>query len=455
MSGEQIFVDLQEWSQRSATDKGSPLVGIFLEDADARILARELTSSGMLDIMELREGLSISSTSYVGRIMLGNLLITVQPKISRMSLVRLLRYAYGLRDLHIATLAGFESEQWAFQDILIAQLIAEVSELLARGLHRRYVRTNEALASPRGQIDLQRIAKQGGVIEATIPCTYYPRLEDCLVNQVLLQGLRLVARLTGDSMLRVHLFRLISLLEESVSSIRLDAHTLKKLHREMDRLISAYRPAITIIEMLLAGEGISLAEYKQSIRLPGFLFDMNLFFQALLSRFLNEHLAGYEVRDQYKIKGMMIYDPAHNPRRRRAPTPRPDYVIVQHGRVSSILDAKYRDLWEHDLPTHWLYQLAIYALSQPEGMDATILYPTMEGQAREARLELCDPVYGTGRARVVLRPVNLIHLDQLITGERNVGAGLTPALSSARSFARWLAFGEDGNRTISSQHRRP
>jgi hypothetical protein len=58
-----------------------------------------------------------------------------------------------------------------------------------------------------------------------------------------------------------------------------------------------------------------------------------------------------------------------------------------------------------------------------------------------------DPVYDTGRAHVVLRPVNLIRLDQLITGERNVGAGLAPArfngLASARSFAKWLAFGED------------
>ena len=112
------------------------------------------------------------------------------------------------------------------------------------------------------------------------------------------------------------------------------------------------------------------------------------------------------------------------------------YVIVQHGQVSSILDAKYRDLWEHDLPTHWLYQLAIYAFSQPERMDATILYPTME-EAREARIELHDPVYGTGRAHIVLRPVNLIHLDQLITRERNMKDE-----RERTAFARWLAFGE-------------
>ncbi len=288
----------------------------------------------------------------------------------------------------------------------------------------------------RGRIDLYHVAKQGGILQAAIPCTYYPRLEDCLVNQVLLQGLHLAAHLSGDSMLRPHLYRLINRLEESVSLIKLDGSVLKKLHREMNRLISAYRPAITLIELLLAGEGISLAQDQQSIQLPGFLFDMNLFFQRLLSRFLNEHLAGYEVRDQYKLEGMMSYESAHNPRGRRAPSPRPDYVIVQHGRVISILDAKYRDLWEHELPAHWLYQLAIYALSQPQKNVGSILYPTMQDEAREARIVLSDPVYGTSRAHVVLRPVNLHRLEQLIRDART-----RRNEREREDFARWLAFG--------------
>ncbi|HJT58098.1 MAG TPA: hypothetical protein VJ761_16455, partial [Ktedonobacteraceae bacterium] len=302
--------------------------------------------------------------------------------------------------------------------------------------HRRYTRTNEALASPRGRIDLQRIAQQGGIVQATIPCTYYPRLENCLLNQVLLQGLQLAAHITNDSNLRVQLYRLVSFLQESVSHIRLDNHVLKRLYREMSRLTVAYRPAITIIEMLLASEGISLLEDSQRIQLPGFLFNMNAFFQTLLSRFLKEHLTDYQVRDQYKIKDMMLYDSVHNPRKRPDPTLRPDYVVMQQAKVVSILDAKYRDLWENSLPAYMLYQLAIYALSQPEGVDATILYPTMQIEAKEAKIILRDPVYGTGRAYVVLRPVDLLYLERLVTAAKT-----RKNERSCAEFARQLAFG--------------
>jgi len=117
--------------------------------------------------------------------------------------------------------------------------------------------------------------------------------------------------------------------------------------------------------------------------------------------------------------------------------------VRRGGRVVAMLDAKYRDLWEHDLPREMLYQLAIYALSREAlgGASATassvILYPTLTVGAREARIEILDPVRGRERATVVLRPVDVKQLSDLVA--------LPPTAASAdaqRRFALQLCFGE-------------
>ncbi|HET9955563.1 MAG TPA: hypothetical protein VFQ61_13710, partial [Polyangiaceae bacterium] len=134
---------------------------------------------------------------------------------------------------------------------------------------------------------------------------------------------------------------------------------------------------------------------------------------------------------------------------RRPPQPRPDFIITGPGFVGSsfvgsrqsiLLDAKYRDLWQNELPREMLYQLAIYAMSQPRGATAAILYPTEDSAAREALIDIRDPFDDSVRAHVALRPIVIPSLLELIrsgdTRERD-WARLGLFLVQGASGARW------------------
>src|SRR5260370_34546277 len=96
-----ISILLNEWRQFAAAEPQTPFVGVFVEDTvEVKSVVRALSKANMLTILELREGLSIEASSYVGGIKLGNIQITIHPKITGAPFVLLLRYAYGLRVLN-------------------------------------------------------------------------------------------------------------------------------------------------------------------------------------------------------------------------------------------------------------------------------------------------------------------------------------------------------------------
>lgn len=206
--------------------------------------------------------------------------------------------------------------------------------------------------------------------------------------------------------------------------------------RKMTRLTTVYSSALSIIRMLLEAQGVLLEGQTTTTTLPGFLFDMNVFFQALISRFLRENLPGCSVRDEHGLKGMMRYNPTFNPQRRQSPTPRPDYVVTHKGSVCSILDAKYRDLWEKQLPREMLYQLVVYAISNGRQPQSSILYPTTNPLAKEARIDISDPLFGKPIGQVCLRPVLLSLLEKLITSKTSQARG------ERESLARRITFGQ-------------
>ncbi|MEQ8789892.1 MAG: hypothetical protein RIC55_26595 [Pirellulaceae bacterium] len=427
-------ITLYEW-QELEPSRENGLEGVFLDAPPVRQLAEQLDATGRLGIKEMRNGLAVRARSYVGRIRLGELEITVLPKIRQSSLLRLLRYAFGFRNLHILDDAAQQLETAGFEDLLVSQLNAEVAELLSRGLRRTYEPRREYLGSPRGRIDLQRIAADGGVVTAAIPCAHHPRLEDSLLNRVLHAGMGLAASLANDMSLRRRARRLAAAFEELVSPIRLDATAIDRVSASMNRMTRTYEPAVSLIRLIYEASGIAFAGSPATLRLPGFLFDMNRFFQALLSRFLRENLPGFKVREEHGLRRMLRFAAGFNPQNRLAPTPRPDFAVLKDGVVESILDAKYRDLWEKPLPRNMLYQLAMYAASHQKRV-AAILYPTVDPSASEARIDVREPLLGREIGQVQLRPVPMQLVEELACGTA------TAQNQRARSrLALWMAFG--------------
>jgi 5-methylcytosine-specific restriction enzyme subunit McrC len=428
-------VNLTEWETREPS-KGSPLAGVVLTGQPAaQRLARTLTQDGRIEILELARGLELRASSYVGRFALGELLITIRPKIFGVPLMNLLRYAYRLRQLDLFDEVDYVTSQTSFEDLLIHQLAAEASELLSRGLHRDYLRTESMLASPHGRIDFGGYMQVIANARVALPCVHYPRSEDTCLNQVLHGGLELAARMTLDCELSGRVRRLAKSFTGRITPKALDPSGLAEAWHSLDRRTSVYRPALTLIQMLLNTQGVALTDTKSPIQAAGFLFDMNRFFQALLSRFLGENLVGYEVQDERVLRGVFSYDPTNNPRNHRSPSLRPDFLVLRDRKVEATLDAKYRDLWERNLPREMLYQLALYALGQESGSRrATIIYPTLDDSARQQIVFVNDPLRGTSKAEIILRPVNLLKLDQLLLDKG------VHAKRNKIDFAKRLAF---------------
>ena len=272
-------INLVEWQTLRPSEVGflKGLVPTF--DKRAAQTADELTSSDKLEILQLRSGIEIRATSWVGRVTLGDLIITVRPKIEGAPLLNLLRYAYSLRDLETFTSTGYETATEAFQDLIVEQLANEATELISRGLHRDYLRFNAELASPTGRIDFAQVPYALAAAKSAVACTYYNRSDAVLLNRVLLAGLRLAARASTDNQLTVRVFRLSQMLEDTIPDTQLTTAELDKASRAIDRRTTAYSSALTLIRILFNGMGVSISEPGGAVAMPGFLFDMNVFFR--------------------------------------------------------------------------------------------------------------------------------------------------------------------------------
>jgi 5-methylcytosine-specific restriction enzyme subunit McrC len=402
------IVDLREWQRWSSRATGIAFAPSPADEA----LSLSLSDAGTIAIDFLRSETRIVARSHVGTIRLGGVTIRVRPKIEGAPLLRLVRYAYGLGDLKLYDALNHSAAVDGLLELLLAQFAAEVELLIRGGLRNGYVRAEMSLAAPRGRIDLRKLATRAPT-DPTLPCVLFPRSLDTRLHQVLKAGLDLAAGLAGDRALRLKLQRLRDSLE-GVLPIRIDAARIQETITALDRTTTAYGTALRLLELVMAGLGLAQTDRRPDVSGRGFLFDMNRFFQSLLSRVLQENDAGLVVRDEQRLGTLMRYAPGTVDAGRLPPVPRPDFAVVRGGQVVGLFDAKYRDLSEGSPPREMLYQLALYAQSREGQGISTMLYPSTSPRTDRV-IEVLDPTATAVRARVVIRAVDLVRLADLVS----------------------------------------
>ncbi|WP_209121162.1 McrC family protein [Alkalihalobacillus sp. BA299] len=383
-------------------------------DETTQAIVHWLNEKKMLEIIELKNGLSIQTNSFIGTIVIGDLQLTITPKIKGVELMTLLNYAYSVKDLKIVNQADFQLDAFPFFDILIFQLYGYADQLVKRELVRGYVRKKEDLSSPKGRLDFNQLVREKHLQKTTLPSIYFERNEDHLLNQVLLAGLKLSIQMVQDDQLKKSLQRLCSQLEEYISPILLNRQRLQQADSHINRLSEHYRPIVEIITLLYQAQGLEIEGFDNPIHLNGFLFDMNVFFEAFVEKLIRDFVPYYSLREQFKLHETFHYAPGYNPKRRKSPTPRPDYALLKKNKVVKLADAKYKDLWENALPRDMLYQLAIYALSSGDNKSSTIIYPSQNDLASTQKININNPMTNDKMATVVLKPINLNKLANLL-----------------------------------------
>lgn len=407
---------MAEWSRLlpGETGDGAVLRGMtFGADQRSRLQAAALASANVVILTERIDGLAIETRSFIGRIRVGPLALTIEPKIPWSRWLTLVGYALRLRDVAWTERVSFTFGQHSIADLLVRALIAEVRNLTSRGLHREYVTQRRSLQQPRGRVDFPRLVRSGGVVAEALPSRFTQRSADIPLNQALLFGVDLAFRCATDPELRSRARRLAAELAHGIGRTGRGTATIGNALRSIDRRTQRYGPAIRLVQLLRSGQSVVVhPDQSPAVPLDGFAIDMSRIWQQLLSRVLTDWSGNIDVRVETTLTDLFRPHPDF-PWQHQLPRPRPDFAATLDGKLLGYLDAKYRDLWATTLPRDMLYQLSVYAFAQTTG-PAVILYPTDDARAVEQRVRIQDPLSGLGRSSVALRPVRLSTLEELI-----------------------------------------
>lgn len=356
---------------------------------------------------------SIKALNYVGIIKVGGITIEILPKFSNevdldkelvtINLLKMIDIAWNLNIIkptdEYAPLHEYKGDLF---EIFIYLFSNGLLNILRTKRYKDYRYIDEYLRFVKGRIDFKRY--NNPAMLHTIPCVYYDRTMDNMINRTL----RYVGYLISRIVVKKDNYRLLREIDSILDEVELEPITLHQVNNiRFNRLNMDLKPYIDICKRFLSSSTLSLS--SSNIESFAMLIPMEALFEIFIAKVIEVNSLhkifsnNANLRIQSKI-GDLLY--CNN---KGYAEMRPDIVIDNDRKV--IIDTKYKmldkDQVHNKIAQQDLYQIYTYC-SESNSDTAILLYPGIKDKCIKER-------YMLGNNRKIKLFVDTIPLDFRLT----------------------------------------
>ena len=334
----------------------SEAVTLSISDRDA--LHQRVPSLSIEPVPGTKDQYHLTPGSTIGALEVGDLSVSIRPKLPISRVLYLASYAMGEID--------FRKERFDFEDAatlveaLVPVLATAAHRAFARGLLHGYRTEEESLHTVRGRIRINEQIRRRFGVSVPVEVRYDDFTDDVLANRLVKAAAARLGQLRIRPESRRDLSGITSRLD-NVSLVEFPPNAVPEL--KFDRLNAHYREVVTLARLILRHAAIE--NERGTVRATGFLMNMNVVFQEFVTRALREALRVSE-RTLWSDKGLPRIALDQDGKVRLEPD-----LSWWNGRTCTFVgDAKYKRVEDRRVPNADLYQLLAYtiALDLPGGL---------------------------------------------------------------------------------------
>jgi len=269
---------------------------INLTPKDKTLLETELKD--ILTILELKDGLSISSNSHIGIANFENFSVIIEPKIliNPTNLFGMINYIFEIDNWKQLPDAPhyFQDNKSYLIEIIILLFVEEAKNILKRGLYKSYVTYQDNQSYLRGKLLLIQNTYNVLKNKPSFACEYDELEYNNIENQILLFCLQRAYRLTESSIRKIEIRKLLLLFGEHVDSKQIVIEDFKNL--QYNRMNNHYQKAHELCKIIIKSSGIVNLHSGVKHEIASFFVDMNEIFEKFVFKLFSE----YYMPDKFK-----------------------------------------------------------------------------------------------------------------------------------------------------------